>query len=50
MYKRQKYFKDGKKQLSNVKDYNSQNTEQKDVKGIVELLMKLDFIRQEIKK
>ena len=44
------YFHEGIKELSGVEDYNSHNTEQKDVKGIKQLLMKLDFIQQELKK
>ena len=44
------YFSEGKKELSRLDDYNSNNTEQKDVKGIKQLLMKLDFIQEEMKK
>ena len=44
------YFYKGEKELSNVDDYNSHNTEQKDVEGIKQLLMKLDFVQQELKK
>ena len=44
------YFSEGEKELSNIKDYNSHNTEQKDIEGIKQLLMKLDFVQQELKK
>jgi len=44
------YFSEGKKELSRLNDYNSRNTEQKDVKGIKQMLMKLDFIQEEMKK
>ena len=44
------YFSEGKKELSRLNDYNSHNTEQKDVKGIKQMLTKLDFIQEEMKK
>ena len=44
------YFSEGEKELSTIKDYNSHNTEQKDIEGIKQLLMKLDFVKQELKK
>ena len=44
------YYSEGKKELSRLIDYNSHNTEQKDVKGIKQMLMKLDFIQEEMKK
>ena len=44
------YFSEGEKELSSVEDYNSHNTEQKDVNGIKQLLMKLDFVHKEVKK
>tara|TARA_B100000900_G_scaffold414503_1_gene441320 strand:- start:8231 stop:9265 length:1035 start_codon:yes stop_codon:yes gene_type:complete len=40
-----KYHEEGDKNLSLVEDYNSHNTERLDVDGTVELLKKLDFIR-----
>jgi len=44
------YFSEGKKELSNIDDYNSHNTEQKDIEGIKKLLLKLDFVQQSLKK
>lgn len=41
-----KYFEEGEKDLSNVEDYNSHNTERLDVEGMKQLLRKLDFIRE----
>ena len=45
-----RYFSEGKKELSEIEDYNSHNTEQKNVEGIKKLLMKLDFVKQDLKK
>ena len=44
------YFSEGEKELSNIKDYNSHNTEQKNIDGIKELLLKLDFVKQAVNK
>ena len=44
------YFSKGDKELSNVEDYNSHNTVQKDIEGIKQLLIKLDFVQQAVKK
>jgi UDP-N-acetylglucosamine 4,6-dehydratase len=44
------YFSEGEKELSNIEDYNSHNTEQKDIEGIKQLLIKLDFVQQAVKK
>jgi UDP-N-acetylglucosamine 4,6-dehydratase/5-epimerase len=44
------YFSEGEKELSNIEDYNSHNTEQKDIEGIKELLLKLDFVKQVVNK
>lgn len=41
-----KYFEEGEKDLSEVEDYNSHNTERLDVEGMKRLLRKLDFIRE----
>lgn len=41
-----KYFEEGEKDLSKVKDYNSHNTERLGVEGMKQLLRKLDFIRE----
>ncbi|ARR45711.1 UDP-glucose 4-epimerase [Vibrio campbellii] len=39
-----KYNEEGEKELSNVEDYNSHNTERLDVDAMIKLLHKLDFI------
>ena len=44
------YFSKGEKELSSVEDYNSHNTEQKNIEGIKKLLLKLDFVKQAVKK
>ena len=44
------YFSEGEKELSNIEDYNSHNTDQKNIEGIKELLLKLDFVKQAVKK
>lgn len=44
------YFSEGEKELSSIEDYNSHNTEQKDIEGIKQLLIKLDFVQQAVKK
>ena len=44
------YFSEGEKELSNIEDYNSHNTEQKDIEGIKQLLIKLDFVHETVKK
>ena len=44
------YFSKGEKELSSIEDYNSHNTEQKNIEGIKKLLLKLDFVQQAVKK
>ena len=44
------YFSEGEKELSNISDYNSHNTEQKNIEQIKELLLKLDFIKEALSK
>jgi UDP-glucose 4-epimerase len=44
-----KYCEEGEQILSQEQDYTSENTERLDVDGMVELLMKLDYIRDELK-
>ena len=44
------YFSEGEKELSSIEDYNSHNTEQKNIEGIKKLLLKLDFVQQAVKK
>ncbi|EGQ9556485.1 NAD-dependent epimerase/dehydratase family protein, partial [Vibrio parahaemolyticus] len=41
-----KYFEEGEKDLTQIEDYNSHNTERLDVEGMKQLLRKLDFIRE----
>jgi UDP-glucose 4-epimerase len=43
------YEEKGEKELSQEVDYTSENTERLDVDGMVELLMKLDYIKDELK-
>ena len=40
-----KYNEEGERDLSDLEDYNSHNTKRLDVEGMIELLHKLDFIR-----
>ena len=44
------YFSEGEQELSNIEDYNSHNTEQKNIEGIKKLLLKLDFIKEALVK
>ena len=44
------YFSEGEEELSNIEDYNSHNTEQKNIEGIKQLLLKLDFVTEAVKK
>ncbi len=44
------YFSEGEKELSNIEDYNSHNTEQKNIEGVKQLLLKLDFIKKALLK
>ena len=44
------YFSEGEEELSNINDYNSHNTEQKNIEGIKQLLLKLDFVTEAVKK
>jgi UDP-glucose 4-epimerase len=43
-----KYFTEGEFKISEAEDFTSHNTERLDVNGVIELLMKLDFIRREL--
>jgi len=43
-----KYFSEGSPELSQHDDYNSHNTRRLDVDELIELLLKLDFVRQEL--
>ncbi|MBN0386518.1 polysaccharide biosynthesis protein, partial [Pseudomonas aeruginosa] len=40
-----KFVEQGEERISHTEDYNSHNTDRLDVKGMQELLLKLDFIR-----
>ncbi|MDX9787089.1 MAG: polysaccharide biosynthesis protein [Desulfobacterales bacterium] len=40
------YFSEGREEVTLQQDYNSHNTEQKDVEGMCELLLKLECVRQ----
>lgn len=44
-----KYFEEGVKKLSQETDYTSENTVRLDVDGMVELLLQLDYIKDELK-
>lgn len=44
-----KYFIEGKEDISKVDDYHSHNTAQLDVEGMKELLLKLEFIKEDLK-
>jgi UDP-N-acetylglucosamine 4,6-dehydratase/5-epimerase len=43
-----KYFTQGQKTVSRAEDYNSQNTRRLDIDGTIELLLKLDLVREEL--
>ncbi|MFW5444428.1 MAG: polysaccharide biosynthesis protein [Methylococcaceae bacterium] len=44
-----KFFEEGEKNLSQELDYTSENTERLDVDGMIQALLKLDFIQHELK-
>jgi len=44
----EKYFSDGEEDVSKIEDYHSHNTHRLDVDGTKQLLLKLDFIREEV--
>jgi UDP-glucose 4-epimerase len=44
-----KYFTEGDEHISEIEDYNSHNTEQQDVEGIKNLLLKLESIQEDVK-
>jgi len=43
------YYEEGDKSLTEKGDYTSENTERLDVDGLINLLMKLDYIKQQMK-
>ena len=44
----EKYFVQGEQNISELDDYTSQNTECLDIQGIKKILLKLDYIREEL--
>lgn len=42
------YFSEGEKDVALIEDYHSHNTEQCDVDGMIQLLLKLDFVHDEL--
>lgn len=42
------YFSNGNHDIARIEDYNSHNTRRLDIKGMQELLLKLDFIREDL--
>lgn len=45
-----KYFEHGNTEAVHIDEYNSDNTEQLDIQGLVDRLLKLDFINDELTK
>lgn len=43
-----KYFVEGNTEVSKIEDYHSHNTKRLDVEGMKKLLLKLDFIREDL--
>jgi UDP-glucose 4-epimerase len=43
-----KYFVEGEQKISELDDYTSHNTHRLDVNGVKQLLLKLDFIQEEL--
>jgi UDP-glucose 4-epimerase len=43
------FFSEGEEKISNLDDYTSHNTERLNVEQIKELLLKLDFIQEELR-
>ena len=43
-----KYFIEGKEEISNFKDYTSHNTKQLNIDEIIDLLTNLEFIKDEL--
>lgn len=44
-----KYFVEGETKVSDFEDYTSHNAERKDVAGVISLLNKLDYIREQLR-
>jgi UDP-glucose 4-epimerase len=45
-----KYFVEGQEELAEIEDYHSHNTNRLDVNGMKDLLLKLDFIREDLNR
>ena len=43
-----KFFINGSEEVSKIEDYHSHNTRRLDVEGMKELLLKLNFIREDL--
>lgn len=43
-----KFFVDGEEEISKIADYHSHNTKRLDIEGMKQLLLKLDFIREDL--
>ncbi len=44
------YFSEGEIDMNSIEDYHSHNTERLDVEGMKKLLLKLEFIKEEVEK
>lgn len=44
-----KFFKEGQEEIAVIEDYHSHNTERLDVEGMKKLLLKLDFVKADVK-
>ncbi|MEG1686010.1 MAG: UDP-glucose 4-epimerase, partial [Bacteroides sp.] len=44
-----KFFTEGNENMDKIEDYHSHNTKRLDVEGMKALLLKLDFIREDLK-
>ncbi len=44
------YFSEGKSKMTEIEEYNSHNTQRLDVEGMKNLLLKLDFIKNDLEK
>ncbi|MEG1867041.1 MAG: polysaccharide biosynthesis protein, partial [Bacteroides sp.] len=44
-----KFFVEGNEEVSKIEDYHSHNTKRLDVEGMKQLLLKLEFIREDLK-
>jgi UDP-N-acetylglucosamine 4,6-dehydratase/5-epimerase len=43
-----KFFVEGEEEISKIEDYHSHNTERLDIEGMKQLLLKLDFVREDL--